>query len=215
MNNKEFAVIKVNSKQFIVSEGDTLVLDRISPQSSVEVLLLNVDSNVEIGEPIVENAGVVLEVIEEKKDKKISVRRFKSKSRYRKNRGHRQPISIVKIKKLGKGVKNDIVINLRAKNAEESKAENKAEKKQSTISSKDQKANSSKKQVDEKVSDSKPTKDNLLLKDVEGISDAMKEKLQVAGFDTVEKVKNASDQELTSIKGVGQKAVDKLREIIK
>jgi len=52
---------------------------------------------VQIGQPEVEKAGVVLKVLEHGKDKKISVRRFKSKSRYRKNKGHRQGISIVEV----------------------------------------------------------------------------------------------------------------------
>ncbi len=200
MNNKEFAVIKVNSKQFIVSEGDTLVLDRITPKSDVEILLLNNGKDTLVGEPSVDDAGVLLEIVEQKQDKKVSVRRFKAKSRYRKNKGHRQPISVVKVKKLGKGVKTEIVLNIREKNTDISKEKTGEEKVE--------------KKVKEEVKTVEKTTQNLI-KDVEGLSDSMKEKLIGAGYDTVEKVKKATDKELTSIKGVGQKAVDKLRELIK
>ena len=205
MNNKEFAVIQINSKQFIVTEGQTLVLDRVSTKSNIQVLLVNTGSDVLIGDPFVEDAGVSLEIIDDKKDKKISVRRFKSKSRYRKHKGHRQPISVIKVKKFGVGVKNEVVLNLK-ENTKEGVKETSTD---SEINSEKKKTRVAEEKVDKKK------KSELLVKDVEGISETLKEKLAAAGYDTVEKIKKASDEELTSLKGVGQKAVDKLRESIK
>ena len=107
--SNDFAVIKLNSRQFIVKAGTILKLDRLSDDTTFEVLLAEVDEKMHVGEPVVESVGVRIQIQEDKKDKKIEVRRFKSKSRYRKNKGHRQPVSIVKILELGEKIKNEII----------------------------------------------------------------------------------------------------------
>jgi large subunit ribosomal protein L21 len=65
-----------------------------------EVLLLADKETVKIGEPTVSGAKVEAELIENGRDKKISVIRFRAKSRYFKNKGHRQPFSEVLITKV-------------------------------------------------------------------------------------------------------------------
>lgn len=99
----KFAVIRINSKQFFIQKNNSLKLDRITEQTPVEVLLFQ-DDNLFIGEPILENFGVILEVLDNKKDNKVVTSRFKSKSRYRRNRSHRQPVSVVKVVDMGEGV---------------------------------------------------------------------------------------------------------------
>ena len=97
----DYAVIEFSGSQFLVSEGDKLKVGRLVEEEGKKIslvpLLVSLGGKVQIGQPEVEKAGVVLKVLEHGKDKKISVRRFKSKSRYRKNKGHRQGISIVEV----------------------------------------------------------------------------------------------------------------------
>lgn len=102
MKQDKFAVLRINSRQFVVHEGQILKVDRVGEDTSVEVLLYVEGGEIAVGEPVLENHGAVLSIISQEKDKKIPVRRFKSKSRYRKNRGHRQPVSIVEVEKIGK-----------------------------------------------------------------------------------------------------------------
>lgn len=101
----EHAIIKLNGKQYIVNKGSLMKLDRVNSETLVETLVYSNDKDVFLGEPILADFGVEFQIIEDKKDAKISVRRFKSKSKYRKEHGHRQPISIVKVIDFGKGIK--------------------------------------------------------------------------------------------------------------
>lgn len=103
-----FAVIATGGKQYIVHEGDSLNVEKLDGDFKegakiefAEVLLLDDGKTTKIGEPTISGVKVTAEFIENAREKKISVIRFRSKSRYFKNRGHRQPHTRVKITKIG------------------------------------------------------------------------------------------------------------------
>ena len=110
----EYSIIKLNGKQYIINKGSLMKLDRVDNDTLVEVLMHGDEKNTLIGSPVLEGFGVKFEILEDKKDKKISVRRFKSKSKYRKEKGHRQPISIVKVVDFGKGIKTGFSVSTRS-----------------------------------------------------------------------------------------------------
>ena len=56
--------------------------------------------DVKVGSPVVEGAKVSAEVLDQKKDKKVVIYKFKAKKNYRKKKGHRQPYTLVKIEKI-------------------------------------------------------------------------------------------------------------------
>lgn len=100
-----FAVIETGGKQYKVEPGDTLVIEKLSGEykkgdaiSFDKVLLVADGEETKIGTPYVSGAVVEAEFEEDGRKKKISVIRFRAKSRYFKKRGHRQPYSKVKIK---------------------------------------------------------------------------------------------------------------------
>ncbi len=101
-----YAVIKTGGKQFKVSEGDLLKVEKLSvePGTTItfeEVLLVNDgNGNLKVGSPTVQNAKVTAEVIEQGKAKKIIVFKYKKRKNYRKKQGHRQPYTKVKITKI-------------------------------------------------------------------------------------------------------------------
>ena len=106
----KFVILKAAGKQYKVSEGDTLKLDKLEgkPKKKItfsEVLLLVDKDQINIGQPLVKGVKVTAEILEQKKDKKIRVARFKAKSKYRKVKGHRSHVTIIKILKIAKGVK--------------------------------------------------------------------------------------------------------------
>jgi len=111
MKHTTFAIIEIGSKQYLVKQNELLKVDRVTDDVSVNVLLAKVSDKLEIGEPYVNGVGVQIELLEDKKDKKVSIRRFKSKSRYRRNVGHRQPISLLKVTQIGKGIKSLVSYN--------------------------------------------------------------------------------------------------------
>lgn len=108
----EQAIIKINGKQYIVKKGSLMKLDRVDESTLVDVMLYEDEKGVLIGEPAIEGYGVEFGVLENKKDKTISVRRYKSKSKYRKEKGHRQPISIVKVLNFGKDTKTSFKFDI-------------------------------------------------------------------------------------------------------
>lgn len=100
-----FAVIATGGKQYVVHEGDILNVEKLEAEEGkkvdfTEVLLLDDGKTTKVGEPTVSGAKVSAELVEHGKGKKISVIRFRSKSRYFKNKGHRQPYSRVKVTKI-------------------------------------------------------------------------------------------------------------------
>jgi large subunit ribosomal protein L21 len=97
-----YAIIQLQGKQHRVSVGDQLTVDRLENDDNTklivtDVLLTNVDDKVTVGAPFVKNASVELQVIEKTKGEKIRVYKYKSKSRYRKTRGHRQAQTVVTV----------------------------------------------------------------------------------------------------------------------
>ena len=99
----KLAVIQTGGKQYIVKPGDSLKIEKLKGVKEGgsfifdKVLLTAEGDNVKIGRPFVEAAKVEAKVEGEGRAKKINVIRYKSKTRYRKKKGHRQPYTQVKI----------------------------------------------------------------------------------------------------------------------
>ncbi len=97
-----FAIIKTGGKQYRVQPGDILSVERLTagPKKKVlfdQVLLIADEKETLIGTPLLEKAAVRAEVIEDFKDDKIIVFKKKRRKQYRRTRGHRQPLTRVKI----------------------------------------------------------------------------------------------------------------------
>ncbi len=97
-----FAVIKSGGKQYKVSVGETLEVDRLHVEDGTqitfdEVLLISDENTTMIGAPYVENAQVLATAVKQKRGKKIIVFKYKSKKRYRHRRGHRQELTVLSI----------------------------------------------------------------------------------------------------------------------
>ena len=101
-----YAVVPLAGTQFLVSEGDEIQLNRVSQKEgetfSIIPLLVSKDKALEVGMPETKNYQVSLSVVEHTKGEKLYVRRFKSKSRYRKKKGHRQLISVLRVEEIVK-----------------------------------------------------------------------------------------------------------------
>lgn len=124
---EKYAVIKFASKQFLVQEGDVIELERQKTPLKIAVLMYSDGSKRLIGEPELKEVSIKASVLEEKLGKKVRVARFKKKSGYEKVKGHRQPMSVVKIEKITIGVvKTEKVVKPEVKKVE--KAEKPAKK---------------------------------------------------------------------------------------
>jgi large subunit ribosomal protein L21 len=101
---EKFAVVRTGGKQYIVREGEKLSTEKLPVAVGGkivfdEVLLIADGAKVKVGTPL---TGVTIEaeVEEQGKGKKVHVIKFKSKTRYRRNKGHRQLYTKVAIKKI-------------------------------------------------------------------------------------------------------------------
>ena len=97
-----YAVIKTGGKQYRVSEGDKLVVERLNADvgamiSLDEVLLLGGEDGVTAGAPTVDGASVTAELLELRKGKKIKVFKKRRRQNYRRTRGHRQYEALIRI----------------------------------------------------------------------------------------------------------------------
>lgn len=97
----KLAIIETGGKQYLVSEGKKIQVEKL-PQNAGEhftfdkVLMVADGGKVGIGKPYYD-ARVDVELLEQKRLPKVTIRKYHSKTRYRKLKGHRQPVSVVKI----------------------------------------------------------------------------------------------------------------------
>src|SRR5436190_17507061 len=97
-----FAVIKSGGRQFKVSVGQKLEVNRLPAEDGTqirfdEVLLISDANRSFIGTPFVENAEVLATVEKQTRGEKLIVFKYKSKKRYRHRRGHRQELTVLTI----------------------------------------------------------------------------------------------------------------------
>ena len=95
-------VIKTGGKQYLVSPGDKIKIEKVNKKEGSEitfneVLLLEKGRKTEIGNPLIKGAKVVGKVLSHGKGKKIIIFKYKAKKRYKVKKGHRQPFTEVEI----------------------------------------------------------------------------------------------------------------------
>ena len=97
-----YAIIKTGGKQYKVSEGDLVRVEKLNAEigdsvSFEDVLLVKSDSDLKVGTPTVENAKVEATVKDQAKDKKVVVFKYRPKKASKSKKGHRQPYTLVEI----------------------------------------------------------------------------------------------------------------------
>ena len=99
------AIIETGGKQYKVTEGDTLVIEKLASEAGENVtfdkVLAVIDGDkITVGTPVVEGAKVDASVVKNGKGKKVIVFKYKPKKGYRRKQGHRQPYTKVTIGKI-------------------------------------------------------------------------------------------------------------------
>lgn len=99
-----YAIIKTGGKQYVVEEGKVISIEKLDVEEGAEVtfdeVLLVSGDDVKIGQPNVAGAKVTGKVLEQGKERKIRIFKYKAKSNYRRRQGHRQPFTKVKVEKI-------------------------------------------------------------------------------------------------------------------
>jgi large subunit ribosomal protein L21 len=102
---KMFAVIKTGGKQYRVQEDDILCVERLGKEKGQKVVFDNVlligdGKKTFIGTPLVEDATVRAEVIDNFKDEKVVVFKKKRRKQYKRTRGHRQELTRIRVEEI-------------------------------------------------------------------------------------------------------------------
>jgi len=98
----KYAVIRIKGNQYKVSEGEEILVDRLSKTDKIvpEILLGVDEDHMEIGKSVVKKAKVGLKIMGEEKGRKLYIQTYKAKSRYRRKIGFRPKYSRLKISKI-------------------------------------------------------------------------------------------------------------------
>ncbi|MDX2110688.1 MAG: 50S ribosomal protein L21 [Verrucomicrobiota bacterium] len=97
------ATIQAQGRQFTVTEGDTLFVNRFCESNAgdnitiKEVMMVGEGAQVRFGTPYVEGATVLAQILENKRGEKVHIWKRKSKKGYKRRQGHRQEISVLRI----------------------------------------------------------------------------------------------------------------------
>ena len=92
----DFAIFQTGGKQYRVQKGDIIKVEKLNASGKIEfdqVLMLGE----KIGTPVVDGAKVIAEVVEQKRADKVLVFKKKRRQNYRRTKGHRQFITVLKI----------------------------------------------------------------------------------------------------------------------
>jgi len=100
-----YAVLETGSKQYRVASGDTLEIERLPVEAGKSVtfdrvLMVNKDGKVTVGSPTVTGATVVADVVEHIRGEKKLTFKMKRRKGYHKSIGHRQELTVVKVKEI-------------------------------------------------------------------------------------------------------------------
>ena len=99
-----YAIIATGGKQYKVSEGDIITIEKLGVEAGEKVTFDQVlavsDSEMKIGNPTVAGATVEVSVVKEGRGKKVIVYKYKRKTGYHNKNGHRQAFTQVKIDKI-------------------------------------------------------------------------------------------------------------------
>ncbi|MDD3364452.1 MAG: 50S ribosomal protein L21 [Syntrophomonas sp.] len=100
-----YAVIQTGGKQYKVAEGEILKVEKLAGEAGDkltldQVLMVKDENGIKIGAPLVKDARITVEVIEQGRAKKIVVYKYKKRKNYRRKQGHRQSYTKIKIEKI-------------------------------------------------------------------------------------------------------------------
>ena len=99
------AIIKTGGKQYRVSEGDHLNVEKLDVEEGKEavfedVLMITDGKSIKLGDPVVEGAKVTAKVIDQFRDKKVTAFKYKKRTGYHRTKGHRRHLTRLEIKSI-------------------------------------------------------------------------------------------------------------------
>lgn len=108
-----YAIVRTGGKQYKIQPGDKFTVEKLEGNKGdliklEEVLFLSEENDAEpvVGKPLVDNANVECEIVAQAQGAKALVFKFKRRKRYMRKKGHRQELTMLKVKNINCGDKN-------------------------------------------------------------------------------------------------------------
>ncbi len=100
-----YAVVKTGGKQFRVAANDVIKVEKLTGDAGDivtldQVLMVGGDGDAQVGAPLLDGASVAAEILEQARDKKIVVFKKRRRQNYRRKKGHRQPMTVLKVREI-------------------------------------------------------------------------------------------------------------------
>lgn len=100
-----YAVVKTGGKQFRVAANDVIKVEKLTGDagdmvSLDTVLMVGGEGETQVGAPVVEGASVAAEILEQARDAKITVFKKRRRQNYRRKKGHRQPMTVLRVREI-------------------------------------------------------------------------------------------------------------------
>ncbi|MBI4437217.1 MAG: 50S ribosomal protein L21 [Candidatus Omnitrophica bacterium] len=101
----KYAIIETGGKQYKVSQGDTILVEKLGVEKGAsihleKVLFVNNEGKVQVGRPYLSGSKVLCEVLGEAKGEKVINFKYRRRKGYRKKKGHRQQLTQLKVKEV-------------------------------------------------------------------------------------------------------------------
>ena len=101
----KYAIIETGGKQYKVSQGDTILVEKLGVEKGAslnleKVLLVRDGEKVEIGRPYLSGTKILCEVLGEAKGEKVISFKYRRRKGYRRKKGHRQKLTCLKVQEL-------------------------------------------------------------------------------------------------------------------
>ncbi len=135
----KYAIARIGGKQLKLSEGETFEIER-QKDLKFDVIYYSYGDNILVGNPVLEEIEIQAVLVEEKKGLKVNTGRFRAKSRYQKNKSHRQPLSVVKVEFVG--LKGQRKVEIKEASVRKTESVEKTDEKKKTVKSRVKKAES-------------------------------------------------------------------------
>jgi large subunit ribosomal protein L21 len=113
-----YAILKTGGKQYRVSEGDRIDVEKLDLEVGTEttfdqVLAVSGDAGVQVGDPLVSGASITAEVVDQVRAKKVIAFKYKRRKGFHKTKGHRRQMTRLSIKSISA---EPVISNVSAQN---------------------------------------------------------------------------------------------------
>lgn len=190
-----YAVVETGGKQYRVSVGDKLMVEKLDVEEGTNieldrVLMVCNDGKVNVGTPLLEGTAVSATVLTQGRGKKIRVYKFKRRTKYRRTQGHRQSFTQLEITAIGSE-------GSAPKKAKVKKAETKKDEPKKV----EAKKAAPKKSADKPAKAKKATAEGDKLTDINGIGPVIEQKLKDMGITTFQQIADFTPEQVEEVGG--------------